>query len=84
MISLSLTLRTSTVNLCLGHVTPPFSMYLLYLCVLTVQELQRSGRGIVAFSPAVHQDTDSPLSALTSSGKTLTKSERRVMSKIPT
>jgi hypothetical protein len=34
-----------------GYVTPPFSMYLLYLHVLTVQELQRPGQGIVAFSP---------------------------------
>ena len=66
-----------------GYVTPPFSMYLLYLRVLTVQELQRPGQGIVAFSP-IHQDTDGPLKALTSSGKTLTKSERRVMSKIST
>jgi hypothetical protein len=31
---------------------------------------------------AIHQDADAPLRALTSSGKMLMKSERRVMSKI--
>jgi hypothetical protein len=33
---------------------------------------------------AIHQDADAPLRALSSSGKMLTKSERRVMSKIST
>src|SRR5215208_4612802 len=51
ILTLSLILRTSIVNLCLGHVAPTLSIYLLYLRVLTVQELQRPGQGIVAFSP---------------------------------
>ena len=46
--------------------------------------MQRPGQGIVVFSLAIHQDTDASLRALTSSGKTLKKSERRVMSKIST
>jgi hypothetical protein len=46
--------------------------------------MQRSGQGIVVFSLAIHQDTDASLRALSSSGKTLTKSERRVMLKIST
>jgi hypothetical protein len=46
--------------------------------------MQRPGQGIVVFSLAIHQDTDASLRALSSSGKTLTKSERRVMSKIST
>jgi AhpD family alkylhydroperoxidase len=71
-------------HLCLGHVTHPFPIYLLYLRVFTAQGLQRPGQVIVVFSLVVHQDTDASLRALSSSGKTLTKSERRVMLKIST
>ena len=51
--------------------------------VLTRMGIDRNG-GVDEDPVAIHQDADAPLMALSSSGKMLTKSERRVMSKIST
>ena len=51
--------------------------------VLTRMGIDRNG-GVDEDPVAIHQDADAPLRALSSSGKMLTKSERRVMSKIST
>ena len=51
--------------------------------VLTGIGIDRNG-GVDEDPVAIHQDADAPLRALSSSGKMLTKSERRVMSKIST
>src|SRR5215216_7788926 len=70
--------------LCLGHVDTPLPVYPLYLLVLAAQGLQRAGQILFVSPSALHQETDASLRALSSSGKTPTKSERRVISKIST
>src|SRR5215203_1377482 len=69
--------------LCLGHVTPPFPIYLLYLLGLAAQGLQRAGQILFVSFSALHQDTDTWLRAFSLSEKTLTKSEKRVILNFP-
>src|SRR5918998_2611059 len=58
-----------------GHFYPPCPVHLPRSLVLAAQALERAARRFVP----PPQDTEAPVTALSSSGKTLIKSERRVM-----